>query len=117
MCIRKFNVLGLAGLAGLTALAACSAPETAPDVAQFEDGVRIFKADTIYTGNPDEPQISGLAVNKDGIIVATFPLGYDAHAQTPSGPAERITFEGGRGSTQATTGRKAIWPRQRRASL
>lgn len=96
MRVYNFNSLVLSGLvlSGLSGLAACSAPETAPDVAQFEDGVRIFTADTIYTGTPDEPQISALAVDQDGVIVATFPLGYDAHIQTPSGPAERVRFEG-----------------------
>jgi len=91
MRIHKFNILALTTLAGL---AACSAPETAPDIAQFEDGVRIFKADTIYTGNPDEPQISALAVDRDGIIVATLPLGSDARIETPSGPAELVSFKG-----------------------
>jgi len=91
MRIHKFSSLILTALA---ALAACSAPGTAPDEAQFEDGVRVFKADTIYTGNPNEPQISGLAVNSDGVIVATLPLGSDARVQTPSGLAEIITFKG-----------------------
>ena len=75
-------------------LAACSQSAAAPDQVTFSEPVRIFTAETIYTGNPDEPQIAALAVNNQGRILATFPLGSDATATTPDGPAEIIDFEG-----------------------
>lgn len=75
-------------------LAACSETSGTPDHVTFSEPVRIFTADTIYTGNPDEPKISGLAVNAEGRILATFPLGSDTHAITPDGPAEIIKFDG-----------------------
>ena len=75
-------------------LTACSPPDPAPDSMVFDENVRIFRADTIYTGDPDEPEVSGLAVNDAGIIVATLPIGSDAHPVTPEGVAEIITFAG-----------------------
>lgn len=79
-----------------TALAfvACSAPNDAPDTVFFEENVRVFKADTIYTGNPDEPTISGFAVNNEGIIVATFPVGSEAAPHTADGAVESTVFSG-----------------------
>ena len=85
---RHFSAISLIALG----LAACSDTSGAPDDVIFSEPVRIFTADTIYTGNPDEPQISGLAVNAEGRILATFPLGSDANPVTPDGSAEVIDF-------------------------
>ena len=85
---RRFAAISFIALG----LAACSDTSGAPDDVVFSEPVRIFTADTIYTGNPDEPQISGLAVNEDGLIIATFPLGSDANSVTPGGPAAIIDF-------------------------
>ena len=82
------------GTLAVGALWACSVPDEAPDTALFEDGVVVITADTIYTGNPNSPEISGIAVDPEGIIVATFPLGSDAHPVTPSGPAAILSFSG-----------------------
>jgi predicted amidohydrolase YtcJ len=92
----------LLGTLAYAVLTACAAPETVAttakdtpsDTVQFDKGIRIFTADTIYTGNPAEPQISGIAVNQAGFIVATLPLGANTTAHTPSGPAEIISFNG-----------------------
>ncbi len=75
-------------------LAACSDSIPAPDEVTFDENVRVFTAKTIYTGNPDEPQISALIVNDQGRILATFRFGSHAYATTPDGPAEIINFEG-----------------------
>jgi predicted amidohydrolase YtcJ len=90
---QYFTTISLLTL-GLAACSPADTPASAPDAVSFTEPVRIFTADTIYTGNPDEPQISGLAVNAEGRIVATFPLGSEAKAITPDGPADIIKFDG-----------------------
>lgn len=78
----------------LAGFVACSAPETTQETLTFDEPVRIFTADTIYTGNPDTPKVSGIAVSDSGLIVATLPLGFDGAVLTPDGPAETVAFAG-----------------------
>lgn len=92
--MRKISLATLV----IAILAACAEPQTsapnAPDTMRFDENVRIFTADTVYTGNPDEPEISAIAVNDAGIIVATIPLGSQVQPQTPGGAADIISFSG-----------------------
>ena len=88
--------LMLAGMASLM-LAACdvaTAPGETNDLT-FDVPVRAIFADTVYTGNPDQPMASGVVYGEAGRILAVLPEGFDGEIIGAGAPATITRLEGG----------------------
>lgn len=89
---KLWSALCIGGL-----LTACSSSQTAPSANTFEEAVKLYTADKIYTGVPGTPVIAALAINDAGRILATyptFPLPKTDHPRSESGPAPVTVFKG-----------------------
>lgn len=81
----------LVSLSTLALLAACG---NGTETLTFDSAVTVVTADTIYTGNADEPVVGGLVIGGDGRILATIPEGQSADIQTSVGEPEMLAFPG-----------------------
>ncbi|MEO1659657.1 MAG: amidohydrolase [Pseudomonadota bacterium] len=84
MRVVAASLLGL-----LMANCAPSVPETeistsANDLV-FEVPVKLITANTVYTGNPEAPEASGVVYGEDGRILAVLPVGFEGTVSGPDG--------------------------------